>query len=217
MPSVGDKNLYPNPSAETGTHGWNAAGFTLTASTEAASVGTQSLRCASTGTAPDLYTPLTYADARSLKVDPSTQYTVSAHIYAAKAISAQFRVTNRTSADVSGSALSSDVLSIPAAAWTRISFTFTTDATAAMVYVEHLITGVVSGDVFYVDAAMLHLGGTLLDYGDGDQAGWQWTGTVHDSISEYVGVPSGNGRGPIWITGQPQQATADPSGKVVGL
>ncbi len=75
---------------------------------------------------------------------------------------------------------------LPTNTWVRLSVTFTADQNASSLNIAARINdlvGTTNGLTFDVTNFMLTEGDTLHPYGDGNSAGWSWSGTTGASIS----------------------------------
>lgn len=183
-------NLVTNPSFEVDTAGWavNAFGGALTRESGWASVGAWAGRYIKTGTG--YGGAITPTGTAGMPVVGGAAYSFRAVLNIASNPQAiRCLLTWYTAAgavDSTGYGTAEQV----AAGLTGVrTLTFTNvaaPAAAAFVAVEIASTGNMgAADTlsFYFDAVMLTAGSTVPAYGDGDTAGWQWTGTPHASTS----------------------------------
>jgi hypothetical protein len=70
--------------------------------------------------------------------------------------------------------------------WTRVSTSATAPDDAAWAYAEFYIDAQVTGEIYWLDDAMISRAGAPTEYGDGDDPNWRW----NNAISEYLSSPS---------------------------
>lgn len=70
--------------------------------------------------------------------------------------------------------------------WTRVSTSATAPDNAAWAYAEFYIDAQVTGEIYWLDDAMISRAGAPAEYGDGDDPNWRW----NNAISEYLSSPS---------------------------
>lgn len=195
------RNLYNNPSFETGITGvfQNAATGTASQSTDAAQIGSYSLKEVCPGT--NSYEGVVLTSSAGgvwTTISPSTTYTASAWINAPNGLSLTFRLAFGLSGG--GGTTFQDVTVTGNGAWQRVSVTYASSASqgAAAIYV---FKNAVSAATFYVDGVLLEQGSSLGTYFDGsgyinDSGTWipspdgygnkktGWLGTAHASASD---------------------------------
>lgn len=172
-------NLMENPSAEDGTAGFeltSPTGTVLTASTEQAWVGEQSLKITSAD-----------ATARTVGVRNDVDYPVaeattvtgSAYVYSTTPVEVSLSFDWKSG----GSYLSTstrDGLQVPANAWTRVSYTVTSPAsTTGFQFAIDSSTAIASTDAVYVDGVMVEERDRLGDFIAGS------TGTLYGASGKY--------------------------------
>lgn len=176
-------NLLINPNNETAVGFLNNANATVVQSSTVAQSGTFSARATSVGTATT--SVITPTGLNGVQVAPSTAYTASAYVRAA--------ATSRTVAltiywySAAGSLVTTSTAGTGAAdstsAWTRVTVTGTSPATAVYAAVYVSWTGTVASEIHYIDSAQVEAGSTATAYCDGRQSGGLWTGAVDASVS----------------------------------
>jgi hypothetical protein len=184
-------NLVTNPNLETNTTGWAAAsGATITRTSAQSVFGSYSCsttRTSTTGT-------LSIQTFPRVSINAGTDYTWS--LYFRRDYS-----TTRTTRlrmlfyDAGGTLLQTDTSTITPPTvntWGRFSMTATSPANTATVFCDVVVSFAVVGETFYVDAALLETGTTLLPYFDGTYAdtytgytltSQDWNGTANASTS----------------------------------
>ncbi len=174
-------NLVTNPSFETNTTSWSAYNSaTISRSATQALYGGYSLAC------------VTGASGRGAQITvtgltASASHTVSCWAYCDAATTVSIAVTDNIDKDSGTTSLA-----IPAATWTRVTKTFTTDShTSVIVRITATNT-----TAFYIDAVQLEAKAYATAYIDGSLGGYDasgvwyasgnghsWTGTAHASTS----------------------------------
>jgi hypothetical protein len=167
---VSRTNLITNPSFETNTTGWAGSNTTLAISSSFAYAGSSSLRgtIASTGTN-------RYIDKSIVTVTGSTAYSYSCWVYLPATNTAnttwklQVYEWNGTAYTVANNL---QTTTVTRGVWTRFSGSFTT-AAATIAVQPRLINeaSIATGQVVYIDAALLETGSTVLPYFDGSTIG----------------------------------------------
>jgi hypothetical protein len=194
------ENLVHNPSFEVDTSGWNPymnagpTGWLVTQSTaQAHGRGRASARVAG-GTAAGAGQIGAVSAVDRFDVDANQEYSAAGWALCEtngrlmQTILAWF-----TAAEVFISSVSSGTSASSAGEWHRSpKLTATAPATAAKAQIYIVFHNPVTGDVFYVDDAMVAPGPVLIDSADGDTPGWDWTGAPHASSS--VRPPAGGPR-----------------------
>ncbi|WP_371590936.1 hypothetical protein [Streptomyces sp. NBC_00470] len=72
--------------------------------------------------------------------------------------------------------------------WTRISASGTAPGKAAWVYAEFIIDGQSTGEIYWLDDAMISRAAAPTEYGDGDDANWEWVDDY--ASSRYLSTPN---------------------------
>jgi hypothetical protein len=213
-------NLLPNGSAETTVTGWSSGSFAVARVTGTAKVGTACIRATSSTTGTQNLNASV-----NLAVDAGQQYTFSFWVQAAtltRLVAGVLRFFNSsgTSLGDNGGTAVREI----AGQWVHYTVTATAPggATAVLPYVQFQAT--TSGEVHYIDAAMLLEGDGLetdgvnpVFYFDGSTAGtatygYAWTGTVGASASTRTPVFE---RDPASLTWQPGDSAWDFIGPVL--
>lgn len=180
------ENLIDNPSFETAVSPWGVSGgATVARSTTLARSGVGSMAITSTAT---LMVVASHPSTASPTVVPGQAYTGSFYVNpgALSGRTAQAQIQWYNDANGPISSILSTPVTIASNTWTRIWVTGTAPAGAKSGRVNVYLDGTVTGDVYYVDDAMLHMGAAPIDYADGDSTGWAWAGTRHNSLSFRV-------------------------------
>lgn len=175
-------NLCTNPTFETGTTGWTAAGSpapTIAQSTSQAHSGTHSLKMTSGGAA--TFLPNVAFTATTVS---GTTYTFSAWVYltaGCPSVTAVAGSSFGTSTAVSGE-------------WVRLNSTFTASSTSTRFGLECDFTN--GTQSFYIDDALLEVGTTVGDFFDGtttdtDDWTYAWSGTADASTSTATPTNAG--------------------------
>lgn len=184
-----NQNANLNPSFETGAHGYGtseSAPFTSTAVTSV--VGTQvgAMTVLSDGTS-SFYT------LDKTAITPGEWYTTSVFIYRAdRAGTVHCDIDWYDAADVYISSSTKTYTQVAGASWVRVHSTGQAPGSAATgrnMWIR--FEGTFIDDVCYVDATMTNPG-SLGNYGDGDQPGWEWNGTPGNSTSSRVTSVNGS-------------------------
>lgn len=177
LASIG--NLYPNPSYETTVADMAASHCTLAQTTAQAFSGTHSLQITASGTP----STVAYLGA-GFPVIAGVTYTASAYARAAATprhwyIEMDWYSSSGFLASAEGAAVLETI-----SGWTRMRLTATAPAGAIGLNVLHVSDdSLAASEVHYLDAMMLAAAAALQPYGDGDTAGWAWTGTAGHSSS----------------------------------
>lgn len=174
-------NLIANPSFEVDTADWqSSANGNGVRDTTQARVGGASYKLTQTAAG---VLEVFRAAAAGAAVTPGQTYLVTADVRPSRAQSCRLRVRW---ADAVGTQLSIGAgpnVSCPANEWTRLTHVFTAPLNAASGAVRVGVPNGQAGDETWVDAVMLVVGDTVIDYFDGDTPGCVWTGTPHASTS----------------------------------
>jgi hypothetical protein len=185
-------NYMPNPSAEVDEAEWDDFTFvlggsaTVASSTEQAYVGTHSIKVTCV-TASDLtafgfaHTGVVLAISQTLSAGDVSGNNLAYSVRARSGTGTSGNALEISDGDIStfstGIALSTS--------WTGETHTYTSssDFSGFFVFVE-----CTNGETFYLDAAYIAVNEPLPpgDYGDGDTAGWSWSGTPDDSSSSIT-------------------------------
>jgi hypothetical protein len=189
---LGAENKLPNPSFETGTHGWgNSGGTTVLLDTTNKWAGSQSIKLTLTSVASTQYlaTPSTFADARSILVTPGEFISFKFRALGSTAtLQSAGQFTFYTSGNVQvGSDVIGTATALSTTEYTEITlFDVEVPATAAFVRVFMRIetAGAAVSNWVSFDGADFRTSTTVDTYVDGDQGDeYGWKGTAHDSIS----------------------------------
>lgn len=173
-------NLVVNPSVESGTLSPNSSYFSAPASidTTTAASGTNSVLVTTNST--------TNAQGyiwQAPNASPSTAYVCS--IYLKGTPGAVVAVAGRAATSASayiGEGYGAKNITLTTS-WQRVSVSFTSPATAGIIYIQYHLTAAASGINIWGDGAMCTQGTALYNYADGDSASWEWTGTTRASAS----------------------------------
>ena len=178
-------NYVPNPNYDTNSTGAGGPDGSTVARDTSKFVGeTASLLVTMpTGTAgivgASLYTGTNIVPAT---IKPNTTYTVSAYVYVPSA-TGDIQITMQ-GAGIATKLNPSTYTTSVKYSWVRISNSFITSSSGTItLYVLNKLANSTSGAQFWIDDAMLTEGNTLLNYGDGNSAGWSWSGTTNGSVS----------------------------------
>jgi prepilin-type N-terminal cleavage/methylation domain-containing protein len=181
-------NLATNPSVESNaTSGWGTVnGSVLNIDNSQRYHGSYSIRSTmpalnASSTGISIYTTAALS-ASTLK--PNTTYNVSLFVYIPSA-------TVDLYISVQGSALGSLGPSTQVStknAWTRVSRTFTTNASGNIVIYVLNSTATTANMQFWSDALMITEGSQLYNYADGSTPNWAWSGAVNNSQSTGPGL-----------------------------
>ena len=176
-------NSVYNPSFETNTSGWAAAGSSgsvLTRVTTESYSGGASLQVATNGAAVQQGA---FNSSRG-PAQPNTTYTASVWIKAAVGRTVRIELGEWDSAPqlLNGSSRKPGATITGDGTWQRHTVEHTTGATAATA--DIVIRSMTSpAHTFYIDGVMLSEGSAQLAYGDGNSVGWSWSGAANNTTS----------------------------------
>ncbi len=175
-------NRILNPSFETNTTSWSAAGpatSTLTRTVAEKYSGNASLQVVSNGVGGPNQGAFTSARA---SVTPSIVYTASVWIKGevGKTLRIELGELDAASALIGTRTISSNI--VGDGTWQRHTVNRTMSATAASADIVVRNVAAVA-HTFYIDGAMISEGIDQLNFGDGNSAGWAWSGAANNTTS----------------------------------
>lgn len=189
-PGLCAANIITNPSFETTVNDWwnnfGAGGAGTAAQSTVSPVSGNYVKRMTWTTAPTgviqtgiNQTPIGYA------VKPGKMYTFSFSLRQSWSSSEMASIIFKDASSNTVGSLSGSPVVMTVGQWSRISVSFTAPANAVFYSIYNQSTSglPVVGSTLDIDAAMLTESPALLTYGDGDTAGWAWSGSAHSSIS----------------------------------
>jgi len=202
------ENTIPNTNGKYGSTGWTqaynggGAGTLSYPTTGGPAASAAFVRTTVSTSAP----AGVYVYEQGVGVSPSTTYFLSAWVRTSSAATVALQVNNYNSASTLGTSSSSTGVALTANTWTRLTFSHTTDSTAASMWVHAKTTvgtlGV--GATFDVTALTMTAGASDPGYFDGNTTGtntygYEWTGAPGLSPSIRTGPHLSNAT--IWLPG----------------
>ena len=183
-------NLFPNPSAESGTEGFNNfSGATVGIGLDPFTyMGRRSCKATATSTSMVIKIGDQREANANMFVKSSTTYTYSLYVFVptSNASDAVMRleIQGYNISAASTTALQATPVNIQRGKWTRLSLTYTGNSvTVRIACYLRSISGVAVGESMYVDNCMLEESSVLDEYFDGATRPAEWTGLVNDSAS----------------------------------
>lgn len=182
-------NFILNPSFETGIANWTRISGLTATPTNSPSYSYSGANCLSfkastANSAIGVYTNVT-------GLSPSTVYTFSFYVMSDTqniAVVTPSVITYNGIGAVVAASVNGTTGIARNFAWTRVSQTFTTGATAVAAQLTVSVAAVATTDRFVLDAVMLEAGSTAGTYFDGSVGTARWTGTVGASPSEQLAL-----------------------------